>query len=65
VAYNVPEVVLGADLLLQVGILPGKLVLQRLDLTEGCLNLLEGPGILNSHGTWVATSCKKPRSVAS
>ena len=43
VADDVAEIVLGADLLLQVGILLGKLVLER-------LNLLEGLGVLERHG---------------
>jgi hypothetical protein len=41
------KVVLGADLLLQVGVLLGKLILQRLDL-------LEGDGILDAHRDLVA-----------
>ena len=48
-ADDLPEVVLGADLLLQVGILLGELVLERLDL-EGRLDLLEGQGVLDGHG---------------
>ena len=42
-ADDLPEVVLGADLLLQVGLLLGELVLERLDL-------LEGQGVLDGHG---------------
>ena len=42
-ADDLAEVVLGADLLLQVGILLGELVLERLDL-------LEGQGVLDGHG---------------
>ena len=42
-ADDLAEVVLGADLLLQVGILLGELVLERLDL-------LEGQGVLDRHG---------------
>ena len=42
-ADDLAEVVLGADLLLQVGLLLGELVLERLDL-------LEGQGVLDGHG---------------
>ena len=47
---DLPEVVPGADLLLQVGILLGELVLEGLDLAEGHLDLLEGQGVLDGHG---------------
>jgi hypothetical protein len=49
-SHDLPEVVLGADLLLQVGILLGELVLERLDLPEGRLDLPEGQGVLDRHG---------------
>jgi hypothetical protein len=42
-ADDLPEFVLGADLLLQVGLLLGELVLE-------CLNLLEGQSVLDGHG---------------
>ena len=42
-ADDIPEVVLGADLFLQVGILLGELVLERLDL-------LKGQRVLDGHG---------------
>jgi hypothetical protein len=47
---DLPEVVPGTDLLLQIGILLGELVLERLDLPEIRLDLLEGQGILDGHG---------------
>ena len=49
-ADDLPEVVLGADLLLQVGLLLGELVLERRDLPEGRLDVLEGQGVLDGHG---------------
>ena len=49
-ADDLPEVVLGASLLLQVGLLLGELVLQSLDLAEGRLNLLEGQSVIDGQG---------------
>jgi len=46
------EVVLGADLLLQVGVLFGELVLQR-------LYLLEGDGVLDGHGYLVGNKLQE------
>jgi len=46
------EVVLGSDLLLQVGVLLGELVLE-------CLDLLEGDGVLDGHGHLVGNELQE------
>ena len=56
---DLPEVVPGADLLLQVGILLGELVLERLNLPEVRLDLLEGQGVLHGHGHLVGDQLQK------
>src|SRR6185369_2779326 len=59
VADDLPEVVPGKDLLLQIGILLGELVLERLNLPEGRLDLLEGQGVLDGHGHLVGDEMQK------
>ena len=49
---DILEVVLGASLLLQVGLLLGELVLQRRDL-------LEGQGVLDGHGHLVGNELQE------
>src|SRR6202008_3793794 len=49
---DLPEVVLGSDLPLQVGVLLGELVLQRLEL-------LEGDGVLDGHGHLVGNELQE------
>ena len=58
---DLAEVVLGADLLLEVGILLGELVLERLDLPEGRLDLLESQGVLDRHGHLIGDKLKEAR----
>jgi len=54
---DLPEVVLGSDLLLQVGVLLGELLLQRLDLLEG-QGILDGPGHLVGNELQEAYVCR-------
>ena len=56
---DVPEVLLGASLLLQIGILLGELVLQRLDLPKGRLNLCEGQGVIDGHGDLIGNELQE------
>ena len=61
-ADDLPEVVLGADLLLQVGLLLGELVLERL---EAASISWKARAFSTATATWLATSCRKPTSAAS
>ena len=60
-ADDLAEVVLGADLLLQVGLLLGELVLERLDLPEGRFDLLESEGVLDRHGHLIGDKLEEAR----
>ena len=64
-ADDLPEVVLGADLLLQVGILLGELVLERLDLPKAASISWKARAFSTATATWLATSWRKPTSAAS
>src|SRR4051794_39564863 len=50
---NFVEVVFTSGLLLQVRLLFCQLILQRLNLPKGRINLLKGEGVLNGHGNLI------------
>ena len=62
-ADDLAEVVLGADLLLQVDLLLGELVLAAISRKR--LDLLKARAFSTATATWLATSRRKPRSAAS